>query len=69
MHEVHGLRIFTGNAHPKLATDIAAELRTPLGEISVKQFSDGEICIKIEESAADRTFLLSSRRARPSTIT
>jgi ribose-phosphate pyrophosphokinase len=51
MQDVHGLRIFTGNAHPKLAADIAAELGTPLGEISVRQFSDGEICIKIEESA------------------
>src|SRR5579872_2289014 len=51
MQDMHGLRIFTGNAHPKLAADIAAELGTPLGAIVVKQFSDGEICIKIEESA------------------
>jgi ribose-phosphate pyrophosphokinase len=47
----HGLRIFTGNANPTLAANIAAELDTPLGEISVKQFSDGEIFVKIEESA------------------
>jgi len=47
----HGLRIFTGNANPTLAAHIAAELDTPLGEISVKQFSDGEIFVKIEESA------------------
>ena len=47
----HGLRIFTGNANPTLAASIAAELNTPLGEISVKQFSDGEIFVKIEESA------------------
>ena len=47
----HGLRIFTGNANPALAASIAAELGTPLGEISVKQFADGEIFVKIEESA------------------
>src|SRR5438105_5657033 len=51
MQGLHGLRIFTGNAHPKLAANIAAELGTPLGEIVVKQFSDGEIFVKIEESA------------------
>ena len=45
------LRIFTGNANPKLAASIAEELGTPLGEISVRQFSDGEIGVKIEESA------------------
>jgi ribose-phosphate pyrophosphokinase len=47
----HGLRIFTGNANPALAASIAAELNTPLGEICVKQFADGEIFVKIEESA------------------
>ena len=46
-----GLRIFTGNANPALAASIAAELHTPLGEIQVKHFSDGEISVKIEESA------------------
>lgn len=45
------LRIFTGNANPALAAGIAAELGTPLGEISVSTFSDGEISVKIEESA------------------
>ncbi len=47
----YGLRIFTGNANPQLATDIASELGTQLGEIKVKKFADGEISVKIEESA------------------
>jgi ribose-phosphate pyrophosphokinase len=51
MRTDNALRIFTGNANPRLAAAIAAELKTPLGEIVVKQFSDGEICVKIEESA------------------
>ncbi len=47
----YDLRIFTGNANPELAKSIAAELGTPLGEICVSKFSDGEIFVKIEESA------------------
>ncbi len=47
----YDLRIFTGNANPALAGSIASILGTPLGEIFVKHFSDGEICVKIEESA------------------
>ncbi|MCL5283963.1 MAG: ribose-phosphate pyrophosphokinase [Armatimonadetes bacterium] len=44
------MRIFTGNANPKLAEKIAAELSVELGRIKVAHFSDGEICVKIEES-------------------
>jgi len=44
-------RIFTGSANPELARNIASELGVELGLITVKQFSDGEICVKIEESA------------------
>ncbi len=51
MRDTYSLRIFTGNANPELAAKIARELRTPLGEITVKHFSDGEICVQIEESA------------------
>ena len=51
MQRGSSLRIFTGNANPKLAQDIAANLQTQPGAIRVKQFSDGEISVKIEESA------------------
>src|SRR5579871_2227475 len=47
----YDLRIFTGNANPALAASIATQLGTPLGEIVVSHFADGEICVKIEESA------------------
>lgn len=47
----YDLRIFTGNANPELAASIAKVLETPLGEIVVRKFSDGEILVKIEESA------------------
>ncbi|MDB5213450.1 MAG: Ribose-phosphate pyrophosphokinae, partial [Myxococcaceae bacterium] len=34
--------LFSGNANPELARDIAAYLETPLGKIKVQRFSDGE---------------------------
>lgn len=44
------LRLFTGNANPKLAKDIADKLNIPLGKISVDTFSDGEICVEVLEN-------------------
>jgi len=44
------LKIFTGNANPALAAEICSVLSTPLGEASVKRFSDGEIYLQIQEN-------------------
>ena len=44
------LRLFTGNAHPELAKNIADKLNLPLGRISVDTFSDGEICVEVMEN-------------------
>jgi len=44
------LKIFTGNANPKLAEEISAHLKVPLGAAKVGRFSDGEISIAIDES-------------------
>jgi ribose-phosphate pyrophosphokinase len=48
---MENLRVFTGNANPALAERITEELGVKQGCITVKQFSDGEISVKIEESA------------------
>ncbi|GAA0726087.1 ribose-phosphate diphosphokinase [Clostridium malenominatum] len=50
MSESKGFKIFTGNAHPKLAKDIADILGVPLGEAKVSTFSDGEISVDIGET-------------------
>ena len=42
--------LFSGNANPELARDIAAYLETPLGKIKVQRFSDGEIFVEINEN-------------------
>ena len=44
------ITIFSGNAHPKLAQDIAHHLHIPLGKISVGRFSDGEANVEIMEN-------------------
>jgi ribose-phosphate pyrophosphokinase len=44
------LQLFTGNANPELASAIAAHLGTELGKCMVKQFSDGEIYLQIQEN-------------------
>ena len=40
----HGkdIKIFTGNANPKLAQDICRIIGTQLGDAEVKRFADGE---------------------------
>jgi len=52
------ITIFSGNAHPKLAQDIAHHLRIPLGKISVGRFSDGEINCEILENVRGRDVFL-----------
>ena len=44
------LKIFTGNANPELAEEIAAYLGIGLGKSRVSYFSDGEISVAIDES-------------------
>jgi len=44
------LRIFSGNANPALAEEIAQYLGVTVGEAKVSRFSDGEIHVKINES-------------------
>ncbi len=45
------LRIFAGNSNPELAESIARELGISLGKMLVSRFSDGEVRVKIDESA------------------
>ena len=42
--------LFTGNANPELAAEMAEVLGTPLGEARVSRFSDGETYCEIREN-------------------
>ena len=52
----HGkdIKIFTGNANPKLAADICKIIGTKLGESEVKSFADGEASVSLYERSEER---------------
>ncbi len=44
------MMIFTGNANPRLAMEIASYLNLPLGKIQVGRFSDGEVMVDVADN-------------------
>ena len=55
------LMVFTGNAIPQLATDVAKHLNVTLGRAKVGRFSDGEVMVEILENVRGRdVFVLQS---------
>ena len=48
------LMVFSGNANPQLAQKVAEKLGIPLGDVTVDQFSDGEIMIEVNENVRGR---------------
>lgn len=55
----HDIKIFSGRAYPELAQSIANYLGTAVGPMQIKNFSDGEIYVKIKESIrGDEVFIV-----------
>ncbi len=55
------LMIFTGNANPLLAKDVARRLSIPLGRAVVTKFSDGEVNVELLENVRGKdVFILQS---------
>jgi ribose-phosphate pyrophosphokinase len=52
------LALFTGNANPALAQEIARHLMVPLGRAVVGRFSDGEVNVEIMENVRGRDVFL-----------
>jgi ribose-phosphate pyrophosphokinase len=48
------MALFSGNANPALAQEIARHLMVPLGRASVGRFSDGEVNIELMENVRGR---------------
>ena len=44
------IKVFAGNANPRLAHDIAQIIGQPLGEMIITRFSDGELRCAINDS-------------------
>lgn len=58
---LENVMLFSGNANPPLAADIARNLNMPLSKIDVGRFSDGEIMVEIAENVRGRdVFILQS---------
>ena len=55
----HDIKIFAGRSNPTLAHDIAKYLGTSVGPMIVKNFADGEIYVKVQESIrGDDVFII-----------
>src|SRR3989475_5151348 len=55
------MRIFTGNANPKLAEAVVRHMNISLGRASVGRFSDGEVSLELMENVRGRdVFILQS---------
>ena len=46
--------LFTGNANPVLAAEIAKNLGTQLGAVDVGRFSDGEVTVELKQNVRAR---------------
>ncbi|MDD5542516.1 MAG: ribose-phosphate pyrophosphokinase [Acidobacteriia bacterium] len=59
------IKIFTGNANPKLAAEIAKYLKHPLGQCSLTRFPDGEINFQILENVRGADVFIIQPTCRP----
>ena len=58
-------QVFTGNANPALAKDIAAYIGLPLGQATVTSFPNGETFVKINENIRGRDVYIVQPTAPP----
>jgi ribose-phosphate pyrophosphokinase len=64
-----GYKIFTGNAHPEFAQDVADNLDKLLSPATVTQFSDGEINVQISESVRGKDVFIIQPTTAPANDT
>ncbi|WP_286037025.1 ribose-phosphate pyrophosphokinase [Microbulbifer variabilis] len=57
--------VFTGNANPELAQKIVDHMAIPLGEATVKRFSDGEIAVEITDNVRGRDVFVVQSTCQP----
>jgi ribose-phosphate pyrophosphokinase len=58
------LKLFSGNSNLSLAKEICDYLNIPLGQAVVSTFSDGEVCVRIEENVrGNNVFVVQSTSA------
>ena len=60
------LMVFSGNANPKLAAEVAHRLHVSLGRANVGRFSDGEVSVEIQEHVRGRDVFIIQPTCAPS---
>ena len=65
MPSFEDLRIFSGNSHPRLASDICDYLRIPLGECDVFKFSNDNTFVSFKENVRERDVFLVQTFCQP----
>ncbi len=63
------MAVFTGNANPALAQEIARHLTVPLGRAYVGRFSDGEVTVELMENVRGRDVYLVQPTCAPANDT
>jgi len=58
-------KVFSGNANPALAAEICYELGCQLAAVNVKQFSDGEVHLQIQENVRGADVFVVQPTCRP----
>src|SRR5512146_1088076 len=58
-------KVFTGNANPALAAEICYELGCSLAAANIKQFSDGEVHLQIQENVRGADVFVVQPTCRP----
>lgn len=66
---VENLALFSGNANPDLAAEIASHLGVPLGRAMVERFSDGEVNVELLENVRGRDVFVVQSTCAPSNDT
>ncbi|MEY4285723.1 MAG: ribose-phosphate pyrophosphokinase [Betaproteobacteria bacterium] len=57
--------VFTGNANPQLAKEIAGHLDTQLGAATVGRFSDGEVTVELHQNVRNRDVFIVQSTCAP----
>jgi len=67
LHSEEPISIFSGRSNPELAAAIAEDYGTTLGNVTIKEFSDGEIYVKFEESIRGTDLFIIQSTPSPAT--
>jgi len=62
----NSLMVFTGNANPKLAAEVAKQLNVDIGRANVGRFSDGEVSVELQEHVRGRDIFVLQSTSAPS---